>query len=136
LRARSREIGAWSACNPVSAASGGKRFARQDRRQEHHRRGARENDELTFGVAGLKISGFTWSTSGLTWSSGIIKKTGSEESVLLKAVNWLHIFAQETSKVDVHYTKRKHATKPGARNQVWCGCWNSNQSEPKNWLNE
>ena len=63
-----------------------------------------------------------------------------EESVLVKAAQLAAYFSQarNSSKVEVHYTKRKHVTKPRRAKPglVRLLEFKSIKVEPKNWLNE
>jgi len=66
------------------------------------------------------------------------KERDLEETILLKAAQLAAFFSQarNTSKVDVHYTKRKHVTKPRRAKPglVRLVEFKSITVEPKNWL--
>jgi predicted ribosome quality control (RQC) complex YloA/Tae2 family protein len=104
-------------------------------------RGARENDELTFGVAAPED--FWFHVADYSGSHVIVRNPGKDESlepgVLEKAAQLAAFFSQarNSPKVEVHYTKRKHVTrlrraKPGLVRLLE---FQSINVEPKNWLN-
>src|SRR5258706_11583576 len=79
-------------------------------------KGARENDELTFDVASPED--FWFHVADYSGSHVVVrnprKEQDLEEAVLLKAAQLAAYFSQarNSSKVEVHYTKRKHVSKP------------------------
>jgi predicted ribosome quality control (RQC) complex YloA/Tae2 family protein len=103
-------------------------------------RGARENDELTFDVAGPED--FWFHVADYSGSHVVVRNPAKdrdlEESVLVKAAQLAAYFSQarNSSKVEVHYTKRKHVTKPRRAKPglVRLLEFNSIKVEPKNWL--
>jgi predicted ribosome quality control (RQC) complex YloA/Tae2 family protein len=105
-------------------------------------KGARENDELTFHVAAPED--FWFHVSDYSGSHVVVRNPGKErdieKQVLVKAAQLAAYFSQarNSSKVEVHYTKRKHVTKPRRAKPglVRLLEFKSIQVEPKNWLNE
>jgi len=105
-------------------------------------KGARENDELTFTVAAPED--FWFHVADYSGSHVVVRNPGKErdleEPILLKAAQLAAFFSQarNTSKVDVHYTKRKHVTKPRRAKPglVRLVEFKSITVEPKNWLND
>src|SRR5207247_9358849 len=79
-------------------------------------KGARENDELTFEVAAAED--FWFHVADYSGSHVVVRNPGKqtelEEPLLVKAAQVAAYFSQarNASKVEVHYTKRKHVTKP------------------------
>src|SRR5207247_2681269 len=77
-------------------------------------KGARENDELTFDVASPED--FWFHVADYSGSHVVVRNPGKdrelEESALVKAAQLAAYFSQarNSSKVEVHYTKRKHVT--------------------------
>src|SRR6185436_3449808 len=79
-------------------------------------KGARENDALTFDVASPED--FWFHVADYSGSHVVVRNPGKDkdldEPVLVKAAQLAAYFSQarNSSKVEVHYTKRKHVTKP------------------------
>jgi len=104
-------------------------------------KGARENDELTFDVASPED--FWFHVADYSGSHVVVRNPGKdrelEEPVLIKAAQLAAYFSQarNSSKVEVHYTKRKHVTKPRRAKPglVRLLEFKSVKVEPKNWLN-
>jgi predicted ribosome quality control (RQC) complex YloA/Tae2 family protein len=104
-------------------------------------KGARENDELTFEVAAP--DDFWFHVADYSGSHVVVRNPGKdrelEESVLVKAAQLAAYFSQarNTSKVEVHYSKRKHVTKPRRAKPglVRLLEFKSIKVEPRNWLN-
>ena len=104
-------------------------------------KGARENDELTFDVAGA--DDFWLHVAEYSGSHVVVRNPGKEkdldESILVKAAQLAAYFSQarNSSKVEVHCTKRKHVTKPRRAKPglVRLLEFKSIKVEPKNWLN-
>ncbi|HYR42943.1 MAG TPA: NFACT family protein [Terriglobia bacterium] len=104
-------------------------------------KGARENDELTFEVAGP--DDFWFHVADYSGSHVVVRNPGKEkdldESILVKAAQLAAYFSQarNSSKVEVHYTRRKHVTKPRRAKPglVRLLEFKSIKVEPKNWLN-
>ncbi len=103
-------------------------------------KGARENDELTFDVAGPED--FWFHVADYSGSHVVVRNPSKDknldESVLVKAAQLAAYFSQarNSSKVDVHYTKRKHVTKarrakPGLVRLLE---FKSIKVEPRNWM--
>jgi predicted ribosome quality control (RQC) complex YloA/Tae2 family protein len=105
-------------------------------------RNGRENDELTFQIAAP--DDFWFHVAEYSGSHVVVRNPGKEkelnESVLVKAAQLAAYFSQarNSSKVEVHYTKRKHLTKPRKAKPglVRLLEFKSIKVEPKNWLNE
>ena len=105
-------------------------------------KGARENDELTFTVAAPED--FWFHVADYSGSHVVVRNPGKErdleDPILVKAAQLAAFFSQarNTSKVDVHYTKRKHVTKPRRAKPglVRLVEFKSITVEPKNWLND
>ena len=105
-------------------------------------KGARENDELTFTVAAPED--FWFHVAEYSGSHVVVRNPGKErdleEPILVKAAQLAAFFSQarNTSKVEVHYTKRKHVTKPRRAKPglVRLVEFKSITVEPKNWLND
>jgi predicted ribosome quality control (RQC) complex YloA/Tae2 family protein len=103
-------------------------------------KGARENDELTFDIAGPED--FWFHVADYSGSHVVVRNAGKEkeldESTLVKAAQMAAYFSQarNSSKVEVHYTKRKHVTKPRRAKPglVRLVEFKSIKVEPKNWL--
>ncbi len=103
-------------------------------------RSSRENDEITFHAAGPED--FWFHVADYSGSHVIVRNPGKEkdlnEAVLLKAAQLAAYFSQarNSSKVDVHYTKRKHVTKPrkAKAGMVRLIEFKSIKVEPKNWI--
>jgi predicted ribosome quality control (RQC) complex YloA/Tae2 family protein len=102
-------------------------------------RNSRENDELTFEVAGP--DDFWMHVADYGGSHVVVRNPNREktlpESVLTKAAQLAAYYSQarNSSKVEVHYTRRKHVTKlrrakPGL---VKLSAFESIRVEPKNW---
>src|SRR5262245_175173 len=104
-------------------------------------RTARENDELTFDVAAPED--FWFHVADYSGSHVVVrnpqKDKDLEESVLVKAAQLAAYFSQarNSSRVEVHYTKRKHVSKPRRAKPglVRLIEFKSIKVEPKNWLN-
>ena len=122
---------------------GGRRFRalKIDGREVLIGKGARENDELTFEVAAPED--FWFHVADYSGSHVVVRNPGKdgelEEAILLKAAQLAAYFSQarNASKVEVHYTKRKHVTKPrrAKAGLVRLLEFKSIKVEPKNWLN-
>jgi predicted ribosome quality control (RQC) complex YloA/Tae2 family protein len=105
-------------------------------------KGARENDELTFDIASPED--FWLHVAEYSGSHVVVRNPGKdrelEEAVLVKAAQLAAYFSQarNSSKVEVHYTKRKHVTKPRRAKPglVRLLEFKSIKVEPKNWLND
>lgn len=105
-------------------------------------KGARENDELTFTVAGPED--FWLHVADYSGSHVVVRNPNKDrdldESVLTKAAQLAAYFSQarNSSKVEVHYTKRKHVMKPRRAKPglVRLGEFKSITVEPKNWLDQ
>jgi predicted ribosome quality control (RQC) complex YloA/Tae2 family protein len=103
-------------------------------------RSSRENDELTFHVAAA--DDFWFHVSEYSGSHVIVRNPTREkelpETVLVKAAQLAAYFSQarNTSKVEIHYTRRKHVTKPRRAKPglVRLIEFKSITVEPKNWL--
>jgi predicted ribosome quality control (RQC) complex YloA/Tae2 family protein len=103
-------------------------------------KGARENDALTFDVAAPED--FWFHVADYSGSHVVVRNPGKdralEESILVKAAELAAYFSQarNSSKVEVHYTKRKHVTKPRRAKPglVRLLEFKSVKVEPKNWL--
>ena len=101
-----------------------------------------ENDELTFTVAAPED--FWFHVAEYSGSHVVVRNPGKErdleEPILVKAAQLAAFFSQarNTSKVEVHYTKRKHVTKPRRAKPglVRLVEFKSITVEPKNWLND
>src|ERR1051326_7959069 len=104
-------------------------------------KGARENDELTFDVAAP--DDFWLHVAEYSGSHVIVrnpqKQKELDEALLVKAAQLAAYFSQarNSSKVEVHYTKRKHVTKPRRAKPglVRLLEFKTIKVEPKNWLN-
>jgi predicted ribosome quality control (RQC) complex YloA/Tae2 family protein len=103
-------------------------------------RNSRENDELTFEVAAPED--FWFHVADYSGSHVVVRNPTKDrelsEDVLVKAAQLAAYFSQarNSSKVEVHYTKRKHVSKlrrakPGL---VRLQEFRSIKVEPKNWL--
>ncbi len=103
-------------------------------------KGARENDALTFDVAAPED--FWFHVADYSGSHVLVRNPAKEktldESILVKAAQLAAYFSQarNSSKVEVHYTKRKHVTKPRRAKPglVRLLDFKSIKVEPKNWL--
>lgn len=103
-------------------------------------RSGRENDELTFDVAAPED--FWFHVADYSGSHVIVRNPGKDkepgEAVLTKAAQLAAYFSQarNSSKVEVHYTKRKYVTKPRRAKPglVRLLEFKSIKVEPKNWL--
>jgi predicted ribosome quality control (RQC) complex YloA/Tae2 family protein len=104
-------------------------------------KGARENDELTFDVAAP--DDFWLHVAEYSGSHVIVrnpqKQKDLDDAILVKAAQLAAYFSQarNSSKVEVHYTKRKHVTKPRRAKPglVRLLEFKTIKVEPKNWLN-
>jgi len=105
-------------------------------------KGARENDELTFEVAGPED--FWFHVADYSGSHVVVRNPNKEkelaESILVKAAQLAAYFSQarNSSKIEVHYTKRKHVTKPRRAKPglVRLLEFKSIKVEPKNWMDD
>jgi predicted ribosome quality control (RQC) complex YloA/Tae2 family protein len=103
-------------------------------------KGARENDELTFDVAAPED--FWFHVADYSGSHVVVRNPSKDknldESILEKAAQLAAYFSQarNSSKVEVHYTKRKHVTKPRRAKPglVRLLEFKSIKVEPRNWL--
>jgi predicted ribosome quality control (RQC) complex YloA/Tae2 family protein len=103
-------------------------------------KGARENDELTFEVAAPED--FWLHVADYSGSHVVVRNPAKDrelpESVLVKSAQLAAYFSQarNSSKVEVHYTKRKHVTKArhAKHGLVRLLEFKSIKVEPKNWL--
>jgi len=130
----------------TSAAAPGQtrrfRTLRIDGREILIGKGARENDELTFDIAAPED--FWLHVTDYSGSHVVVRNPSKErdldEATLVKAAQLAAYFSQarNSSKVEVHYTKRKHVTKPRRAKPglVRLLEFKSIKVEPKNWLNE
>jgi len=104
-------------------------------------RTARENDEVTFDFAAP--DDFWFHVADYSGSHVVVRNPNKdkdlEESVLVKAAQLAAFFSQarNSSRVEVHYTKRKHVSKPRRAKPglVRLIEFKSIKVEPKNWLN-
>src|ERR1041384_6318052 len=104
-------------------------------------KGARENDELTFDVASPED--FWLHVAEYSGSHVVVRNPGKEkqldDSILVKAAQLAAYFSQarNSSKVEVHYTKRRNVTKPRRAKPglVRLLEFKSIKVEPRNWLN-
>jgi predicted ribosome quality control (RQC) complex YloA/Tae2 family protein len=122
---------------------GGRRFrsVEIDGREILIGKGARENDELTFDVAAPED--FWLHVAEYSGSHVVVRNPGKDkeldDSILVKAAQLAAYFSQarNSSKVEVHYTKRKHVTKPRRAKPglVRLLEFKTVKVEPKNWLN-
>jgi predicted ribosome quality control (RQC) complex YloA/Tae2 family protein len=118
------------------------RTVRMDEREILIGKGARENDELTFDVAGPED--FWFHVADYSGSHVVVRNPRKdrelEEPALVKAAQLAAYFSQarNSSKVEVHYTKRKHVVKPRRSKPglVRLLEFKSIKVEPKNWLGE
>ena len=102
----------------------------------------RDNDELTFQIAAP--DDFWFHVADYSGSHVVVRNPGKEkylnEDVLVKAAQLAAYFSQarNASKVEVHYTKRKHVAKPRRAKPglVRLLEFKSIKVEPKNWMNE
>ena len=101
---------------------------------------SRENDELTFDVA--TPEDFWFHVADYSGSHVVVRNPEKDkelaEDVLVKAAQLAAYFSQarNSSKVEVHYTKRKHVSKPRRAKPglVRLAEFKSIKVEPKNWL--
>ncbi len=99
----------------------------------------RDNDELTFQVA--RPEDFWFHVADYSGSHVVVRNPGKEkylsDDILTKAAQLAAYFSQarNSSKVEVHYTKRKHVTKPKRAKPglVRLLEFKSITVEPKNW---
>jgi predicted ribosome quality control (RQC) complex YloA/Tae2 family protein len=127
---------------PPLPAPGGRRFRTLtvDGREIMIGKGARENDELTFDVAAAED--FWFHVADYSGSHVVVRNPGKdrdlEAPILVKAAELAAYFSQarNSSKVEVHYTKRKHVSKPRRAKPglVRLLEFKSIKVEPKNWL--
>lgn len=105
-------------------------------------RNSRENDILTFQVAGPED--FWMHVADYSGSHVVVRNPGKEKSlpdnVLSKAAQLAAYFSQarNSSKVEVHYTRRKHVSKPrrAKAGLVKLSEFTSIRVEPRNWFEE
>jgi predicted ribosome quality control (RQC) complex YloA/Tae2 family protein len=105
-------------------------------------RNGRENDELTFRVA--TPDDFWMHVADYSGSHVVVrnptKQKSLPESVLTKAAQLAAYFSQarNSSKVEVHYTRRKHVSKTrhAKAGLVKLSDFESIRVEPKNWMGE
>ena len=105
-------------------------------------RSGRENDELTFRAAAP--DDFWFHVAGYTGSHVIVRNPGRDKeldtSVQVRAAQLATYYSQarNSSKVEVHYTKCKHVTKPkrARAGLVHLQEFKSVIVEPRNWLAE
>jgi predicted ribosome quality control (RQC) complex YloA/Tae2 family protein len=138
----SRETGPSPRLQPGGVETKSKRFRRMelDGREILIGKGARENDELTFDIAGPED--FWFHVADYSGSHVVVRNPAKakdlDEPTLLKAAQMAAYFSQarNSSKVEVHYTKRKHVTKPRRAKPglVRLLEFKSIKVEPKNWL--
>ena len=103
-------------------------------------RNSRENDALTFQVAGPED--FWMHVAEYSGSHVVVRNPSREktlpEGVLTKAAQLAAYFSQarNSSKVEVHYTRRKHVSKPrrAKAGLVKLSEFSSIRVEPRNWL--
>ena len=125
---------------PLPAQTRRFRTLKIDNREILIGKGARENDELTFDVAAPED--FWFHVADYSGSHVVVKNPGKDreldESTLVKAAELAAYFSQarNSPKVEVHYTKRKHVTKPRRAKPglVRLLEFKSIKVEPKNWL--
>jgi predicted ribosome quality control (RQC) complex YloA/Tae2 family protein len=118
------------------------RTVRMDDREILIGKGARENDELTFDVAGPED--FWLHVADYSGSHVVVRNPRKdrelEEPALVKAAQLAAYFSQarNSSKVEVHYTKRRHVVKPRRAKPglVRLLEFKSIKVEPKNWLDD
>ncbi len=102
----------------------------------------RDNDELTFQIAAP--DDFWFHVADYSGSHVVVRNPTRDkdlhEDVLVKAAQLAAYFSQarNAAKVEVHYTKRKHVTKPRRAKPglVRLLEFKSIKVEPKNWMNE
>jgi predicted ribosome quality control (RQC) complex YloA/Tae2 family protein len=105
-------------------------------------RSSRENDILTFQVAGPED--FWLHVADYSGSHVVVRNPAKDKSlpdnVLNKAAQLAAYFSQarNSSKVEVHYTRRKHVSKPrrAKAGLVKLSEFTSIRVEPRNWLEE
>jgi predicted ribosome quality control (RQC) complex YloA/Tae2 family protein len=132
---------AGSDSRPLPSEARRFRSARIDGREILIGKGARENDELTFDVAAP--DDFWLHVAEYSGSHVVVRnptrEKDLEDSILVKAAQLAAYFSQarNSSKVEVHYTKRKHVTKPRKAKPglVRLLEFKTIKVEPKNWLN-
>jgi predicted ribosome quality control (RQC) complex YloA/Tae2 family protein len=137
-----QETAASRRIQPGGMETKSKRFRRieLDGREILIGKGARENDELTFDIAGPED--FWFHVADYSGSHVVVRNPAKEKDLdgetLLKAAQMAAYFSQarNSSKVEVHYTKRKHVTKPRRAKPglVRLLEFKSIKVEPKNWL--
>ncbi len=128
---------------PLPVGEGLKRFRtlKVDDRELLVGRNGRDNDDLTFEVAAPED--FWFHVADYSGSHVVVRNPGKDkeldEAVLVKAAQLAALFSQarNSSKVEVHYTKRKHVSKPRRAKPglVRLVEFKSIKVEPKNWLN-
>jgi predicted ribosome quality control (RQC) complex YloA/Tae2 family protein len=134
--------GSFQVLPKQTEAAPSKRFRRVeiDGREILVGKGARENDELTFDVAAPED--FWFHVADYSGSHVVVRNPAKEknldEAILEKAAQLAAYFSQarNSSKVEVHYTKRKHLTKPRRAKPglVRLLEFKSIKVEPKDWL--
>jgi predicted ribosome quality control (RQC) complex YloA/Tae2 family protein len=105
-------------------------------------RNSRENEELTFQVAGPED--FWMHVADYSGSHVVVRNPGKSsalpDSVLLKAAQLAAYFSQarNSPKVEVHYTKRKHVSKPRRAKSglVKLAVFEAIRVEPRNWVED
>jgi predicted ribosome quality control (RQC) complex YloA/Tae2 family protein len=142
LPGKGQETGASPRMQSAGTETKSKRFRRieLDGREILIGKGARENDELTFDTAGPED--FWFHVADYSGSHVVVRNPTKEKDLdgetLLKAAQMAAYFSQarNSSKVEVHYTKRKHVTKPRRAKPglVRLLEFKSIKVEPKNWL--
>jgi predicted ribosome quality control (RQC) complex YloA/Tae2 family protein len=134
--------GSFQVLPKQTEAAPSKRFRRVeiDGREILVGKGARENDELTFDVAAPED--FWFHVADYSGSHVVVRNPAKEknldEAILEKAAQLAAYFSQarNSSTVEVHYTKRKHLTKPRRAKPglVRLLEFKSIKVEPKDWL--
>lgn len=134
--------GTYPAAQKQDEPAPAKRFRRVeiDGREILIGKGARENDALTFDVAAPED--FWLHVADYSGSHVVVRNPSKDkdldDSILVKAAQLAAFFSQarNASKVEVHYTKRKHVTKPRRAKPglVRLVEFKSIKVEPRNWL--
>jgi predicted ribosome quality control (RQC) complex YloA/Tae2 family protein len=136
-----RSGGESDASQPESAGRRFRTFVVEDREILIGRSG-KENDELTFRIA--TPDDFWFHVADYSGSHVIVRNPARErelpDTVLTKAAQLAAFFSQarNSSKVEVHYTRRKHVTKPRRAKPglVRLLEFKSISVEPRNWLED
>lgn len=116
------------------------RGVRIDGREIYIGRNGRENDEVTFHIAGP--DDFWLHVADYSGSHVVVRNPAKdrdlEPDVLVKAAQLAAFYSQarNSSKVEVHYTRRRHVSKPkrSKAGMVKLQEFKSISVEPKNWL--